>query len=113
MTPRDIYLARFPYGGMPGSKVRPTLVLTTGHGNVPEYVIAYMSSKIRMPLIASDILIDPRKPLFRSTRLKQVTVLRLHKIPTVHESDILTRIGRLEQATMAIVKDIIRILFNL
>ncbi len=40
--PGDVYLARFPFGGRTGSKLRPVLLLTGPEGSVPEYLVGYM-----------------------------------------------------------------------
>ena len=44
MLPGEIYLAHFPYGGSPGMKLRPVLLLTGPVGSVPEVLVAYISS---------------------------------------------------------------------
>ena len=36
MKPGEIYLAQFPFGDMPGMKLRPVLLLTGAIGSVPE-----------------------------------------------------------------------------
>ena len=59
-------------------------LLTGPVGVGTEIIIAYISSVIPSPLLASDILIDPHKPEHQSTRLKTVSVLRLHKLATIH-----------------------------
>lgn len=35
MQPGEIYLARFPFGDVPGMKLRPVLLLTGTVGSVP------------------------------------------------------------------------------
>ena len=46
-------------------------------------------------LPASDILLDAAQPQHQSTRLKVVSVLRLHKIGTVHTTSLRRYIGSL------------------
>ena len=65
-------------------KLRPVLLLTGAIGSVPEILVAYISSVVPTQLLQSDILIDPAKPEFHSTHLKTVSVLRLHKLATLH-----------------------------
>ncbi len=40
MVPGEIYLALFPYGGLPGMKLRPVLLLTGPIGTIPEVEVA-------------------------------------------------------------------------
>src|SRR6266851_8172338 len=70
MRPGEIYLARFPFGDVPGMKLRPLLLLTGSLGSVPEVLVAYISSVVPGQLLPSDLLIDPAKPEFQSTHLK-------------------------------------------
>ena len=43
----------------------------------------------------SDLVLDPAKPEFRSTNLKTASVLRLHKLATIHASMIARHLGDL------------------
>src|ERR1019366_5446673 len=70
MRAGEIFLARFPFGDVPGMKLRPVLLLTGPIGSVPEVLVAYISSVVPTHPLARDLLIDPGKPEFRSTRLK-------------------------------------------
>ena len=80
MRPGDIFLAQFPFGDVPGMKLRPVLLLTGPIGSIPEVVVAYISSVIPAQALPSDLLMDPSKPEFRPTRLKTISTLRLHKL---------------------------------
>ena len=42
LKPDEIYLAHFPFGGSPGMKHRPVLMLTGPIGSVPEVLVAYL-----------------------------------------------------------------------
>jgi len=44
MRPGEIYLAQFPFGDVPGMKLRPVLLLTGPLGSIPEVLVAYISS---------------------------------------------------------------------
>jgi hypothetical protein len=78
MRPGEIYVAQFPFGDVPGMKLRPVLLLTGPVGAIPEVLVAYISSVIPTQLLPSDVLLDPSKPEFRSTHLKTASALRLH-----------------------------------
>ncbi len=96
MAPGEVYLANFPFGGAPGMKLRPVLLLTTPIGPVPEVLVAYISSVMPSPLLASDLILDPATSAHASTNLKTVSVLRLHKLATIHARSVVRRLGRLE-----------------
>jgi mRNA interferase MazF len=69
MRPGEIFLAQFPFGDVPGMKLRPVLLLTGLLGSIPEVLVAYISSVIPTQVLPSDMLLDPGKPEFRSTNL--------------------------------------------
>ena len=96
MVPGDIYLAQSPFGDAPGMKLRPVLLLTGALGLTPEVLVAYISSVIPTQLLPSDMLLDPRKTEFRSSHLKTLSVLRLHKLATIHCSSLARYLGVLD-----------------
>jgi mRNA interferase MazF len=100
MRPGEIYLAQFPFGDVPGMKLRPVLLLSEPVGPVPEILVAYISSVTRAELLPFDLLLDPNKPEYRSTRLKTTSVLRLHKLATIHCSSLARSLGKLDPAAL-------------
>ena len=113
MQPGEIYLARFPFGDVPGMKLRPVLLLTRQLGPIPEVLAAYISSVIPTQMLASDLVIDPAKPDFQSTNLKVLSVLRLHKLATVHCSSLARVLGRLAEQHQTAVFDRLRAMLGL
>ena len=93
MARGEIYLAMFPFGDVPGMKLRPVLTLTDAIGPVPEVVVAYISSVIPANALPSDILIDPSRREHGQTNLKVPSVLRLHKVATIHTRALARRLG--------------------
>jgi hypothetical protein len=59
MRPGEIYLAQFPFGDVPGMKLRPVLLLTGPLGSVPEVLVAYISS-LGHPNSATPVRCEPR-----------------------------------------------------
>jgi len=59
MRPGDIFLEQFPFGDVPGMKLRPVLLLTATVGSIPEVLVAYISSVIPTNTLPSDLFIDP------------------------------------------------------
>jgi len=100
MQPGEIYLARFPFGDVPGMKLRPVLLLTGAVGLVPEVLVSYISSVMPGQLLPSDLVLDPGKPQFRSTNLKVLSTLRLHKLATIHLSSLVRYPGVVDAPTL-------------
>jgi mRNA interferase MazF len=103
MRPGDIYLARFPFGDVPGMKLRPVVLLTGAVGSVPEVLVAYISSVVPSQLLPSDLLLDPTRPEFQSTNLKSLSVLRLHKLATIHTASLVRYLGVVDGPAFDIV----------
>jgi mRNA interferase MazF len=113
ITRGEIYLAKFPLAGTVGVKIRPTLALTGPIGSVPEYIMVYISSVIPNPLLPTDLLLDPASPECAGTNLKQPSVVRLHKLATLHQRDVIRRLGQLSPTVMSQVEAKLRVLLNL
>lgn len=113
MSPDEIYLAGFPFGGSAGMKLRPVLLLTGPVGSVPEVLVAYISSVIPSSLLPSDILLDPATAEHAPTNLRTPSVLRLHKLATIHGRNVVRRLGILSSHTAAEVDDRLRRILNL
>jgi hypothetical protein len=95
----EVYLASFPFGDTAGMKLRPVLTLTGPMGPVPEVLVAYISSVIPHPLLPSDIVLDPSTAEHAPTNLKSTSVLRLHKLATIHCRAVVRRLGHLSTVT--------------
>ena len=93
--PGDVLLARFPFGDVPGMKLRPVLALTHPVGPVPEVLVAYISSVEPPHPLPSDLFLDPTSADHRSTGLKVRSVLRLHRLATIHTSSLARRLGKI------------------
>jgi mRNA interferase MazF len=113
MHPGEIYLARFPFGDVPGMKLRPVLLLTRSIGSVPEVLVAYISSVVPSPPLPSDVILDPSRTEFHGTRLKVVSALRLHKLATLHCSSLARRLGTLDSGQRSVVAAKLRTLLDL
>jgi len=113
MRPDEIYLASFPFGDGGGAKLRPVLLLTGPVGKLPEVLAAYISSVIPPSLLASDIVLDPSRSEHASTNLKTISVLRLHKLATLHGRSVVRRLGELSPTTVADVDKRLRTFLDL
>jgi mRNA interferase MazF len=108
----EIYLASFPFGGSAGMKLRPVLLLTGPLGSVPEVLVAYISSVIPPDLLPSDVLLDPASPEHASSHLKTRSVLRLHKLATIHERAVVRRLGAISGGTASDVREKLRAMLD-
>ena len=108
-----IFLASFPFGDAPGMKLRPVLALTGPLGSVPEILVAYISSVIPDPLLPTDIVLDPTATEYASIKLKTKSVLRLHKLATIHVRNIKRRLGSLPATAASEVDGRLRVLLDL
>ena len=101
MLPGEIYLAQFPFGDVPGMKLRPVLLLIGTLGSIPEVLVAYISSVTPPQVLSPDLILDPTKPEYRATNLKTLSVLRLHKLATIHSSSLARSLGKLNASSLA------------
>ena len=83
--------------------LRPVLLLTGAVGSVPEVLVSYISSVMPSQLLPSDLALDPAKPEFRSTNLKTLSTLRLHKLATIHTSSLVRYLDVIDGPTFGIV----------
>jgi mRNA interferase MazF len=113
MAPGEIHLANFPFGAGGGVKLRPVLLLTSPIGTVPEVLVAYISSVHPPQLLPSDVVLDPNTTDHAATNLKMVSVLRLHKVATIHRRSIMRLLGRTSSATQAHVAAKLRALLGI
>ena len=113
MKPDEIYPANFSFGGSTGMKLRPVLLLTGPVGGVPEVLVAYISSVMPSPILSSDLILDPATADHASTNLKTKSVVRLHKLATIHSRSVVRHLGTLSPGTSSEVGDKLRVLLNL
>jgi len=113
MAPGEIYLALFPFGGTIGAKIRPVLTLTGEVGPTSEVLVAYITSVVPSILLPTHILLDPSKPDHVATNLKSPSLLRLHKLATIHGTDFARFLGAISVPTRAEVETKLRLLLSL
>lgn len=113
MSPGEICLASFPFGDVPGMKLRPVLLLTGVIGSVPEVLVAYITSVVPSSMMATDVLLDPSVGHNVATGLKTRSVLRLHKLATIHETSIVRKLGQISMTVSNDVNDRLRVMLDL
>ncbi|MBL8799117.1 MAG: type II toxin-antitoxin system PemK/MazF family toxin [Planctomycetia bacterium] len=113
MSPGEIYLASFPFGGTVGAKIRSVLLLTGPVGPVPEVLVGYITSVVPATLLPTDVVLDPTQPECQAANLKTVSTLRLHKLATIHQTDLVRSLGVLSSAVWQEVEIKLRLLLQL
>lgn len=113
MQANEIFLAKFPFGDKAGMKLRPVLTLTGAVGPFSEVLVAYISSVVPAQSLATDVVLDPSMPQYGCTNLKVVSVLRLHKLATIHTSSLARQLGVLPSSELPVVRAKLRSLLAL
>lgn len=113
MKPGDLYLGQFPFGDAPGMKLRPVLLLSNGTGLLGEVLVAYISSVVPPDHLGTDMLLDPEVDADRDTNLKVRSVVRLHKLATIHRSSLVRFLGRMSPARFAEAQATLRLWLQL
>jgi len=108
-----IVIVPFPFDDLAGAKPRPALCLTDPIGNFDHVVVAFISSVVPSPMLATDLLLDPSDPDFAQTGLRVRSVLYLHRLVTVSERIIRRDLGDLSGRQMLDVEQRLRLLFGI
>jgi mRNA-degrading endonuclease toxin of MazEF toxin-antitoxin module len=99
MTSRaDVVIARFPYVGGTGSKVRPAVVIQCDRLNnqIENTLLAMITGNTRLASTEpTQFLIDPATPEGASSGLTYVSAVKCENIATIPQSDILDTVGHL------------------
>ena len=76
-------------------------------------VIAFVSSVIPVPPLATDVLLDPGDSSYWRTGLRVRSVVRLHRLATITSLLIRRDLGELSQRHLEDVEHRLRVLFGL
>lgn len=97
----DVVLVDYPYTDRTGSKVRPTLVVSTEElHNEDDAVIVAITSVIRVTLKSSELFVDISKPDARGTGLLSNSIVDCWNFLTIDQRFIHRRLGRLPAGIM-------------
>lgn len=102
MTKRaDVVIARFPYAGGGGSKVRPAVVVQCDRLNakIHNTLLAMISGNIRLAMTEpAQFLIDPTTADGASSGLAHPSAVKCDNLATVPQADIVDTVGSLSAA---------------
>ena len=108
-----LVLVAFPFDDLSSQKVRPAVCLTEPIGPHRHVVLAFVTSKVRWPLLPTDVPITPEHPDFAATGLKVSSVLQVHRLVTVSTRVIRRELGILPESLQVEVRERLRRLFDL
>ncbi len=113
MTKHKIILVPFPFDDLTTNKVRPAVCLTNSIGPHNHVIVAFITSRAPIVLLASDFLIDVDRDGFAQTGLRVSSTLRLHRLMTLSTGIIERELGRLPAWMGLEVESRLRALFGL
>jgi mRNA interferase MazF len=113
MTKYRVVLVPFPFDDLSSTKVRPAVCLTNPIGLHRHVILAFITSRVPVELLATDLVIDASAPDFSSTGLRVSSVLRVHRLMTITTALIRRELGQLSPRMQNQVDDCVRKLFDL
>jgi mRNA interferase MazF len=113
MTRGKVVLVPFPFDDLSAAKVRPAVCLTDPIGPHRHIILAFITSRILVDLLDTDLILDARQVDFPSTGLRVSSTLRLHRLMTVTTALIQREMGELSPRMRAEVANKLRKLFGL
>jgi len=113
MTKHKVVLILFPFDDLSSTKVRPAVCLTDLIGPHDHVILAFITSRIPISPLKTDLIIDSRDPDFASTGLRVSSTLQLHRLMTVTKSMLQRELGTLSPAMQTHVQERLKKLFDL
>ena len=113
MTKHKVVLVPFPFDDLTQNKVRPAVCLTDPIGLHRHVIVAFITSRVTLNLLASDLLIESGGQEFAATGLRTTSVLRLHRLITLSTAIIDRELGYLPKLLEQEVESRLRDLFGL
>jgi mRNA-degrading endonuclease toxin of MazEF toxin-antitoxin module len=99
VKPGDIILIDFPFTAPSRSKVRPAVVITQTEDKYRDLLVCAISSVIPSDPSSREIVVTKSQPhLFSTTGLRVDSVIKIDRIATLRQSDVITTIGRCSPA---------------
>ena len=108
MKTGDIILIPFPFTNLTASKVRPAVVATITKDHYKDVVIAAISSVLPIHLTDNEMIIQPSM----SNKLKVKSVLKIDRLATVKQADMIAPLGKLNASELITFQSIFKELVN-
>ena len=113
MTKYKVVLVPFPFDDLSSNKVRPAVCLTNPIGPHDHLILAFITSRIPVSPLETDLVIDSSDLDFAATGLRVSSTLQLHRLMTVTKALLRRELGTLPPAMQAQVNDRLHKLFDL
>lgn len=108
----DVVIARFPYAGGRGAKVRPAVIVRCDRLNrqIEQTVLAMISGNIKwIGNESTQYLIDPGAFDGKSSGLGHASTVKCANLATVPQSDIVDIVGHLSSALLNQLQDCLKL----
>ena len=113
MMKGKIVLVPFPFDDLSTSKVRPAVCLTDPVGPHRHVIMAFISSRMSIDQLETDMILNSRHTDFAMTGLLVTSTLQLHRLMTVTTALIRRELGELPPQMQDEVANKLRKLFGL
>ena len=108
-----VVLVPFPFDDFSTFKVRPAVCLTDSIGPHRHVILAFVSSRIPVNPLETDVILDSGQTDFAETGLHVSSTLQLHRLMTITTKLIRRELGELSPQMQDEVADRLRRLFAL
>ncbi len=105
MNAGDIILINFPFTIPTVSKVRPAVVIAVTDDRYRDLVVCAISSVIPDTPSKREIVFNSTDDDFNQTGLRANSVVKVDRIATLRESDVITRIGKCSPRQWKLIVD--------
>lgn len=95
MIKNKIVLVPFPFDDLSGTKPRPALCLTEPIGPHRHLILAFITSRVPVDVLETDLILDSGHESFADTGLRVTSTIRLHRLVTLTTSFIQRELGEL------------------
>ena len=113
MMKGKVVLVPFPFDDLSTTKVRPAVCLTDPVGPHRHVVMAFISSRMSIDQLETDMILNSGHADFAMTGLLVTSTLRLHRLMTVTTALIRRELGELSPQMQDEVANKLRKLFGL
>ncbi|TAM95748.1 MAG: type II toxin-antitoxin system PemK/MazF family toxin [Chitinophagaceae bacterium] len=91
-----VVLVPFPFDDFSSTKVRPAVCLTEPISTFGHIIIAFITSKMPIDILPTDIVVDNSSlSTFYQTGLQVTSIIRMHKLTTIPTSLIKRELGQI------------------
>jgi mRNA interferase MazF len=106
----DVVLADFPYQDLPGSKIRPALVVQNDADNavLANTILAMITGNTRAAGQPTNLLVDPSSPAGASSGLLGPSLVKCGNLAAVRQQRVVKIIGHLSVPLMRKIDDCLK-----